>query len=68
MIINHEYLNGKLIVSYINQKGRQEFKNYNCAIFSSEVINFNDTSIYKYGDDGELIKLTTFNIDIMELI
>lgn len=28
MIINYEYLNGKLIVSYINPKGNMEFKNY----------------------------------------
>jgi len=29
MIVNYEYLNGKLIVSYINPKGNLEFKNYN---------------------------------------
>lgn len=29
MILNHEYLNGKLILSYINQKGNIEFKNFN---------------------------------------
>jgi DNA polymerase elongation subunit (family B) len=29
MIVNYEYLNGKLIVSYINNKGNLEFKNYN---------------------------------------
>ncbi len=29
MIVNYEYLNGKLIVSYINSKGNLEFKNYN---------------------------------------
>lgn len=29
MIINYEYLNGKLIVSYINKKGNMEFKHYN---------------------------------------
>lgn len=28
MIINHEYNNGKLILSYINSKGRTQFKNY----------------------------------------
>lgn len=28
MIVNYEYLNGKLIVSYINKKGNTEFKNY----------------------------------------
>ena len=29
MIVNYEYLNGKLIVSYINNKGNIQFKNYN---------------------------------------
>lgn len=29
MIVNYEYLNGKLIVSYINKKGNVQFKNYN---------------------------------------
>jgi DNA polymerase elongation subunit (family B) len=28
MIVNYEYLNGKLIISYINKKGNTEFKNY----------------------------------------
>lgn len=29
MIINHEYLNGKLILSYIDKDGNLKFKNYN---------------------------------------
>lgn len=29
MIVNYEYLNGKLIVSYINKRGQMQFKNYN---------------------------------------
>jgi len=28
MIVNYEYLNSKLIVSYINEKGNMKFKNY----------------------------------------
>lgn len=29
MIVNYEYVNGKLLLSYINKKGNIQFKNYN---------------------------------------
>ena len=29
MIVNYEYLNGKVMVSYIDEKGKLQFKNYN---------------------------------------